>query len=446
MEDVTRNQRTVSNGPLYLANGLLLIILAILIWIAVKPCCCVSAAVPKKAAGLVVTSPTPAVAAIIKKNETNIPAAPVVVTVRKSDRAEKPAVTKKAKPVAFAEAKPLPAVTPASQPPPPPAKVEVAKAAEPTPVKPAAPVAFAEAKPLPAVTPASQPPPPPVKPVEVAKTFVAPTPASKPTIGVVPTIAPPTFKGPEASWSVWNALLTSPVEPGNFANYSHGDFGVVIARPGKFQVEPYVGLNLTKDTKGLPWNNKSQVEAGVKLVRPFANGEVTLNGAFAAENRAGGIGIPSQGKTAVIGYTTGWFGWSQPTAQDPKKKFLTGDFPRTIQWSVGNISPFEKNNLLAYVRVEQGVTLVKAKGISLMPTGWLQGVTDKDKNPWNNRLTYGLGLGFSKPFDKGVTNITAGYECASQYRGPAPAGVNNCGVTGRLTFWTGGRKKLGREQ
>ncbi len=245
-----------------------------------------------------------------------------------------------------------------------------------------------------------------------------------------------------APGSVWNSFGTSPIEPGNRVDYFHIDQGIVVAKVLGMQLEPYVAFNATKDTKGLPWDNKIKGEAGVKLVKTFSSGVIDFGGAYAGERRSIVQGSPNEIKTNFIAFSDGWFGWDQVTSQHSNKSFLRS-VPGNFQFLVGNISPFEKNNLIGVVRLEQGFTLAKFKRVSLIPNGWGQIGADTQDNPWNNRLTYGGGLKIAIPWRSGTFDVVGGYECAQQYRGiSSSTSANACGPIVRVNIWDGWRKKV----
>jgi hypothetical protein len=242
---------------------------------------------------------------------------------------------------------------------------------------------------------------------------------------------------------MWNTALTTPLEKGNKLNYFHVDQGLVIGRIGKIEVEPYVALNATKDTKGYQWNNRVEGEVGLKLVRPFRNGLVIFGGAYAGEWRAHVNGVRSQTKYAPIGYFSDWFGWKQPTANSSKGRKMFRSFPGTTWFTVGNISPYERNNVIGLGRLEQGVTLLRLGRVSVIPQGTFQMGFDTDKNAWNNRYTYGGGVKIAIPWRTAAFDVQGGYECAQQYRGLGSNGPSVCGPIVRINLWTGWRKKVG---
>lgn len=244
----------------------------------------------------------------------------------------------------------------------------------------------------------------------------------------------------ELPGSLWNTLLTSPIEEKNWINYFHFDQGVEIARIGKTMVVPYIGINAAADTKGYQWNNRLQGEAGIKLLRFFDSGVVEVGSAYAAERRYGNE--PTRTKTGIINFAGGWHGWQLPNAQPAPKKFLPGGLPGSLQWRVGNTSPFERNNVIGVTRFDQGFTLAKFGRVSLIPTATVQVGIDSDKNPWNRRYMYGGGLRAAVPFRSGIVDVQGGYMCAKQYAGSTSLSrFSNCGPAISLNFWTGWRRK-----
>lgn len=282
-------------------------------------------------------------------------------------------------------------------------------------------------------------PPPPPAPVEQPKPFTPPPPPAPPKETVL--LDPPNLYAPG---STWNSFMTSPLERGNYIDYFHFDQGVVIGRlPGKLAVEPYVAINATRDTKGMPWNNRVQGEAGLKLVRPFSKGVIEFGGAWAIERRNASAATPVQTRSGIIGFTNGWFGWQQPSRRPASRTFFNAA-PGTFQWTVGNISVVERNNLIGTARLEQGVTLAKVKGVSLIPLVGVQATVDRDRNPWNNRWMGEAGMKVAVPWKTGTLDFKAGYQCWNQYRGgPTSFGSAACGIGAGVNIWTGWRKLLG---
>jgi hypothetical protein len=239
--------------------------------------------------------------------------------------------------------------------------------------------------------------------------------------------------------------MRTPIEPNNYVNYFHIDQGFILGRFGKIDVEPYVAVNATKDTKGYQWNNRAEGEVGLKLVRPFKQGMVAVGGAYASEYRFSAKGVRSQNRSGPIGFASTWFGWNQPTPHSAERKFFSS-LPGSTWANIGNISPFEKGNVIGLGRIEQGVTLTKIGRVSLIPQGFLQVGVDSDKKPWNNRATYGGDFKLAIPWKSGTVDFQAGYECADQYRGVRTPGTptSMCGPAFKVNLWTGWRIKGGQ--
>jgi hypothetical protein len=312
-------------------------------------------------------------------------------------------------------------------------------AAAPAP-QPAAPKAEAATPPAP-IPPREPAPAPAVAAQQEEAKPVVPPPAEVPTIPKLPelkqrisaeNIASPTL----TPGSAWNTLLTVPVERGNWINQFHIDQGVILARPAGIAIEPYVAVNVTQDTKGYDWNNKTKVEAGLKLGKTVSHGVMNVSFAYADERREYG-----GSRSGFTVYHDAWFGRDIPNDSPGTRYFKAA--PGYVWWIVGNVSPFEKGNVIGLARAEQGVAAVKTGGISLIPTAWLQGGFDTDGNPWNRRYTAGGGGKIAIPWHTGTIGVTGGYECTRSYDDKAPSGAA-CGPTVRVDFWTGWRKIGGK--
>lgn len=237
--------------------------------------------------------------------------------------------------------------------------------------------------------------------------------------------------------SAWNSLGTNPVEDGNWVNQFHFDQGIVLAKTGGVLVEPYVAVNATVDSEGYSWNNKTKVEAGLRLVKPLSHGVMNVSLAYAHERREEEVGSRSD----LTLYHDAWFGWSQPSVNKKGDSSMT--LPGTIWWVVGNVSPFEKNNIIGLARAEQGVTVGKIDKVSLIPIGWAQAGFDSQDKPWNNRYTLGGGLKVSFPWRTGVLGIQGGYECTRYHGKVVVSSSATCGPAVRMDVWTGWRN-IGR--
>jgi LysM repeat protein len=291
----------------------------------------------------------------------------------------------------------------------------------------------------------SSPAPAPVSPPPATQIIPAPTPAKPATeaASIFPAQRPSVEQGStEVSrpnvhllpGSVWNSVATTPLEKGNYVNYFHAEQGFVLGQFGRFQLQPYVAFNRVDDTQNLPWNNKVEMEAGGKLVTSFSNGVITVGAAGAQERRE------EQRVNNIIGFTTGWFGWDQPARISSGKNLFSAS-PGGAWWTAGNTSPFEKNNIIATGYVEQGVTIAKLKGISLIPLASFRAGWDQKDYPWNNRISGSADMKISVPWSTGTVNLQGGYEC-SQVK--LRSDDRTCGPALKLNFWTGWKPPVGR--
>ena len=262
----------------------------------------------------------------------------------------------------------------------------------------------------------------------------APTPAPQITIAQPPKIEVPS-PGPLLPGSAWDSILTTPLERGNIINASHLEQAFVIWKDGRFQLQPYIALNSTVATKPYSWDNRVEGEIGMRLVMAVKLGVIDFRVAEADEIRKGGVN-----KSGLLEETTGWLGWKQPMNPDAKGGFLSSA-PGSTWWVLGNVSPFERNNLVGLAHIEQGVTLARFGKISLIPEATLTAGFDTKGEFWNNRVTYGGDFKIVVPFKSASFDVRGGYECAMQYRG-GPS-ISACGPVVKVNFWVPWRLKGG---
>jgi hypothetical protein len=225
----------------------------------------------------------------------------------------------------------------------------------------------------------------------------------------------------ETPGSVWNTFGTSPVESGNVVDMFHVGQGVIVGHVGTVEVVPYVAFNASTDSQKLSWNNKIEVEGGVKLNKNFENGYVDLGIAYGTER----IYTETDSfKSTIVMSSSGWFGYQASNKYDT---------PGTVMWELGNNSPSDESNTIGEIRVEQGYNFLKGIRSSAGIVGWGQLGFDTQNRSWNNRAITGGGFRLTIPTKNSNTNITFGYECISTFSD----GTNLCGPTIELDVWAG---------
>ena len=175
-----------------------------------------------------------------------------------------------------------------------------------------------------------------------------PTPATK-----VNVVSNTSFPG-----SAWvNSGYISPLEPGNLLTTSAFEQGITLVKRGPHSVAPYAALTITQDSEGLDWNNKVVSQIGLKYSRVLGSGIVQAGAGYAYERRF----RSSLGMGQPIGFASYWFGWNRDL-RGGRPRRLWSSLPGTSWAAVGNHAPAERNNVIASVYVQQGVTLARISG------------------------------------------------------------------------------------
>jgi len=337
--------------------------------------------------------------------------------------------TSKPKPKEPSQPKPIVTVAP----------VETPRIAAPPAAEPVAPAPAPQVVPNPApapiptapqqTTPAVAPPAPtaPVVPekrpdAEILKPIAATPPVPK--ISVPPLKQPLAFPG--SAWTVAGNL--SPTERGNFLNQSYFEQGVTLWRGKRTSIVPFVSLTTTVDNQKFDWNNKATGQAGVKLVESLPNGVLQIGGAYAEEYRF-------KSKTRAkepVGFLNYWFGWDQPT-RAPAARRLFSAFPGNTWGTVGTLSPTEKRNVIGQIHLQQGVTLTKVYGTSLIPYAESTFGFDTKKFDWNNKEVWGAGFKIAAPLRSGVCETGVAWRQETRFQTNNKAG----GLAGSVSCWFG---------
>jgi hypothetical protein len=226
---------------------------------------------------------------------------------------------------------------------------------------------------------------------------------------------------PGSAWDVTGNI--SPAEHGNVISAGYAEQGVTLFRGKTYSLVPYVSLGATLDTKGYDWNNRLTATGAVKLVKNFSHGIVSIGGGYANEYRF----KSGMRKSAPVAQAVYWFGW-QPNGRLPGSS-----------WGVlGNISPVERNNLIATAYIQQGVRVAKIKHNSLVPFAETTLSKDTDENDWNNRHIYGAGLKVVVPGPSRVCELGASYQREHRFQ----SRISASGFSVFVKMWFGWNPKL----
>jgi hypothetical protein len=107
-------------------------------------------------------------------------------------------------------------------------------------------------------------------------------------------------------------------------------------------------------------------------------------------------------------------------------------YPGSLYTTNGTLSPVEKNNIVSFSHIEQGIAY---RGAELF--GAFTGQVDSKGYPWNRRTVSSIGLRFTQNIASGSVRVSAGYTRENQFAGP------NTVVTGpfvAVDAWFGWRQ------
>ena len=100
--------------------------------------------------------------------------------------------------------------------------------------------------------------------------------------------------------------IMTPAEPDNWITSVAVQQGAAVARYRGTSLVPYVGGSATADTAGFAWNNRTRMDAGVKVAREVGSGVVEAGIAHRQEwDRPSG-----EFRSAPVVYINLWFGWN----------------------------------------------------------------------------------------------------------------------------------------
>ena len=224
----------------------------------------------------------------------------------------------------------------------------------------------------------------------------------------------PTFRSPSYPGSAWTDIGNySPTEATVLFD-SYAEQGVTVSQFHSLAVTPYASLALDFDTKGYDWENRADVQLGVKLTRNLTHGTISIGTAYGVENRFKSGLV----KRAPVGFVNYWFGWGASASQR---------FPGSSWGIVGDTSPVERGNLIATGYLEQGVVAARFHNnkTRLVLYGQTTMSCDTQGYSWENRNISGGGFKIVRLVRHGDVEAGGSYLYESRFlQGQSKGGYN----------------------
>ena len=208
--------------------------------------------------------------------------------------------------------------------------------------------------------------------------------------GAAPALQGTMLDGTGLPGQAWTSLGNlSPTEHNNgySQSYVEQSAAVFATNSGSVTLTPFVSLGLVLDTKGYAWNNKVEPRFGMKVNKLFHSGVVSLDAAYAYEDR-----FNSLTSSGLILYAQDWFGWQSVTNKANR-------FPGSSWAAVGNISPVEHGNIIGQAYVSQGVVAKRFTKTTLVPYCEATFSRDSKHFDWDNKVISGAGIKAVFPHD-----------------------------------------------
>lgn len=191
----------------------------------------------------------------------------------------------------------------------------------------------------------------------------------------------------------------APTEPGNLISQLGVEQAIAPWRYGSLFVVGFVRVTVGKDTQGLDWNNRAPGMFGVRLLKVLPSSVLQLNVGAA---RAGQTVGPNTLRRAVYGaYWAGWRG----TRGGATEGLRPDAFPGSFSAVSGLVTPLEPTNWVSTASLEQGVTLARRQGMSVIPFTRLAAGADSEKFAWNNRMSVEGGAKLRQAVPGGVIDF-----------------------------------------
>ena len=100
--------------------------------------------------------------------------------------------------------------------------------------------------------------------------------------------------------------VTSGLEPDNWVTSAAFDQGVNVYEHGRTSVIPYTRFNISGDTRGFSWDNRTSIDGGVKVRRMVMGGVIDTGIAARRQQER----ITGTTRTAAVAFVELWYGWN----------------------------------------------------------------------------------------------------------------------------------------
>jgi hypothetical protein len=110
--------------------------------------------------------------------------------------------------------------------------------------------------------------------------------------------------------SVWATTgISSGLEPDNWVTTAAFDQGVNVYEHGRTSLIPYTRFNISGDTRGFSWDNRTSMDGGIKVRRTVMGGVIDAGIAARRQHER----ITGTTRTAAIAFVELWYGWNPRT-------------------------------------------------------------------------------------------------------------------------------------
>ncbi len=96
------------------------------------------------------------------------------------------------------------------------------------------------------------------------------------------------------------------LEPDNWVTSASFEQGAMVYERGRTAIIPFTRLTASGDTRGFTWNNRTSVDAGLKLRRTIMGGVVDAGVAARRQSER----ITGTSRTAGVAFVELWYGWN----------------------------------------------------------------------------------------------------------------------------------------